>query len=260
MGGKVRKRLEKFVKGQTACAPSLPWSHGTAQHDFEDIIDRGGLVPKLCPVFDENLTYFFYGRSEYRASAGVTGTSSQPYLPVFLLLSSPKRLRAKRFVPFDSGAFEVGRFKDFFKSPSCLENFIFESPKSIPGQLVTAFFGTNEDYVLGGFKSGSIPKLSSDAQMLADLYSATGQQNFDARRSAIEIQVAKSFPLNSSTVLAVALARTTLDDPEIRELIFDKWDAKVLPYDVIGGSSPSEYCAVIRQMTIDFLRSEEFIA
>src|SRR5687767_8625375 len=70
------------------CRGELAWCHSTDAYTLQKIIQRGELHSTTpCDVFDERLSYFFYGRPAYR-KACATSMRTTARAPVVILMSS----------------------------------------------------------------------------------------------------------------------------------------------------------------------------
>ena len=134
--------------------------------------------------------------------------------PVVIVLSSDLVAEGHRLFPFDSGAFAANRYAKWLHEGMQLSDFELACLENAPQKYVAAFFNTNEDYLL---VKPHDPPLSYRGEYEVDcfvtLLKDTDTPAADDRRLAVELQVGKQIPFDSSTVRALILPAEQLQAP-----------------------------------------------
>lgn len=179
----------------------LAWCHTTDGYAFRSMVHSGFFAPNPCPVFGEDLLYFFYGRPAFRLSDTI-GMNARA--PVIVVLDPSLICRGKRLFPFDTGAFAKKRFQKWVHDNMQLADFELACTDEAPRRHVQSFFGTNKAYLYVKPANPPLPyegefEVESIVSMLTDRDS----EQSDDRRLAIELQVDEPVPFDVSSVLAL---------------------------------------------------------
>jgi hypothetical protein len=194
--------LWNWLKAVPAHPTQLAWCHTTDAYRLRSIVKAGMLSPTHCPVFREDLLYFFYGRPAYRYE-GPDSLALAAKAPVVIVCSPNLVDLGTRIFPFDSGAFEH-RYKKWLHSDMTLRDFELACGDDAPSRHVQAFFGTNNDYMLLNALTPGPPcpghfEVESMTRMIAD----TSADPADDRRLAVELQVATPVPFDASSIISI---------------------------------------------------------
>ena len=248
----------KFSNFSTASAPVLPllpFVHTTDWETMVSLIETAPtLEPTLCPVFNEDLLYLFYGRPSFRKHAQEEPNSIKSFDLVCLLMDSAALPAPKRVFPFDSGAFAGGIYKDHLHPRMKLEDFEIDPTLEAMARFVGTYFGENKSYYNEVFRE-SIPYSPRETQVdsFLSIVRATGTTRYDDRRSAIEIQFERAIDLLSANVLAVIAPEDRFDDPLTLDFVVSKLNAEPLGY-YCPHARPLEDARSIVQMAKDFYK------
>lgn len=205
--------LEATLTNLSPVQPTLPLAHTTDAFLFRTIRGQDQLAPQLCTVFKEKLLYAFYGQPNY--STASRQTMNPIHHPIALLLRPDTLTLARDAYPFDSGAFEAGRFEGFFHKKMPLSDFRLTPGNHSPERLITRFFGTNDNYYHG--VSLTISDGDEYEITLSQLYSPHGAPSFDNRCSTIELTFSIELPI-SQYVFAVAIPGiSSFQETDVRE-------------------------------------------
>jgi hypothetical protein len=224
-------RLDNFIRQQTPVVPPLPLVHTTRAYALDEIVGGNTLDPRECDVFKEQLTYLFYGRPAYRAKEGNNARLEFEWPIVFIF--DPKKIPAiHRLFPFDTGAFALEFYRDFFSKESRIEDFQLDPSLDTATKLVGALYLNNEEYYLGETrKNVDIPHRQFEIQGIYELARLPGLQGArsmwqtrDERSSAIEIQIGQPLSL-AETLVAVILPKPYMEDPEIKDALA-RWQVR----------------------------------
>jgi hypothetical protein len=209
---RAEDRLNALIRQQEPALPTLPLMHITRAYAFDDILGGDTIDPRGCDVFNEQLTYLFYGRPAYRAKDGNNAR--------------------RRLFPFDTGAFALGIYNQFFARVSRIEDFALEPSLDAAAKVVGTLYVNNEEYYIGGTrKNVPIPHRQFELQGLYELARLPGVQDIksmwqqrDERSSAIEIQLNEPLPLTDA-LIAVVLPKPYMEDTEIKDAL-QRWRVK----------------------------------
>lgn len=249
--------IQEAVLRASLAAPELPLIHSTSLINFREVVAKNEIIATRCPVFDENLLYFFYGKPSYRVASRSGARTDLAYCPICFILKSSALKSVKRIFPFDSGAFKNGLYNQFIPKEATLDNFSLNTDKEIPARVVDLFFGTNRSYFLGeACPLSSIGTMDFEIQSYYQLISSTGESCVDDRKSSVEIQIDHNVSLTKDTVFAVVLPKASLQDPEVFDAINKTWQAIPITYNTFRGTAPAEYHGVIREQLNNFLENE----
>ncbi len=233
----------------------LPFVHSTRCEFFPHLCSAGFLSPRDCPVFNEPLLYFFYGRPAYRSRIGSKPDPDLTLFPVcFVFKSGVFDTTIKRAFPFDTGAANGGMFAPHVTAASVSEFTINPSIQSIQ-RAVGAFFDTNGNYytgVPGSLTSGSPTGLNT-VDCYCRLISEPGEKDYDDRRFTMEVQTTQSVILRDN-LSAVVLPSPFLDMAGVMETIVKEWRTQPIRYSHHHGTAPNEYVRTIMEKVENHLR------
>jgi hypothetical protein len=145
----VSGSFASLVSRIPAVCPLLPVAHTTDGYRFRDILENPRLRPSQCHVFNEQLTYFFYGRPAYRAASTKKATSLDSFSLISILFKSDALPTPKRVFPFDTGAWHRGLFASYMHPKMTLSNFELAPSLAEAQKLVHLFYGNNTRYYMG---------------------------------------------------------------------------------------------------------------
>lgn len=248
-----------FLKKHVPAKKRLPLVHSTSGFYFKEIIDDNCIKPIKCPIFNEPLTYFFYGRPAYRVSSKAMCRTDFVLAPICIVFKPEALNNFKRIFPFDSGAFSSGMYVHYIPKHIKLDSFLLGNSLEISQQVISTFFGDNKSYYFGMTnKNLNFDFTDMEAYAYYQLITAGGETIHDDRRYTIEVQSDSIIDL-SDKILAVVLPRSAMDDKKVYDTVMNKWKAYPITYDTYIGVSPKEYNAVIRQMLKNFLEAEGYL-
>jgi len=218
-------RFNDFIQAHVPADGRLPFIHVTRAYDFDSIVRGDFLMPKPCKIFKERLTYLFYGRPAYRAKDGNNARMEFEW-PIVFVLDPGKVVGVRRIFPFDTGAFTLGFYKEFFHATSKIMDFALDPAVESVRKVVGAFYLSHEEYFCGATrKNVEIPLRQFEVQGVYELCrlpgvqgEAVGSRARDERSSAIEIQVGKPISLKRS-LIAIVLPEPYMGDPLTQEAL-----------------------------------------
>lgn len=169
--------------------PAMALIHTTTVSIFRLVCNgsTASLTPQLCPVMNNPLTYFFYGRPAYRP--GPISPTNRDYdsRPVSLLFRREAVSSIMGIYPCDTGAHERGFYSPFldgvtFSDLDCIS--VADAEK----RIVARFFGANDSYFYGEELSPLSPPLAGDtATKFYDLLTSSRITDCDDRSQTIEL-------------------------------------------------------------------------
>src|SRR5580692_6305822 len=216
-------RFNEYIRIQSPAAGKFPFIHITRGYEFDAIIHGDTIDPTHCEVFGEDLIYLFYGRPAYRAKDGNNARMEFEW-PIVFVLDPEKVTGIKRVFPFDSGAFALGLYKEFFHVKSEIEDFALDPTIESARKLVGSFYISHEEYYSGATrKNVEIPLRQFEVQGVFELCRLPGVQDGapgslvrDERSSAVEIQLSNPISLKDS-LIAVVLPEPYIGDATTQE-------------------------------------------
>ena len=184
----AESRFWRWLKATTPYPTTLAWCHTTDAFSLRDIIAAGFLSPKPCPVFREDLMYFFYGRPAYRTDA-TNQLRTRAVQPVVLVLRPDLQQQGKRLFPFDTGAFASKRYAAWMHAGMSMSDFELECPSDAPRRHVASFFGNNANYLRLKAQPPTVPYAGEfEVDALVTMLTDPNITNADDRRIAVELQ------------------------------------------------------------------------
>lgn len=215
---KGRSHFERFIDKQEtdSLEKLLPLTHTTDAYDLRDIIDAREIRPRLCPVFQEDLSYYFYARPAYRKNGDTQANNLAAYAPIILIFKPSISDEAIAAFPFDSGAFKGERYLDLSHHRMSVEDFGLPPSSERIGKLVAFFYGDNKRYY--DQLPSSTCKIGSDeyeAETVRELTTYRGKNERDDRSSTIEIILDKSIELRGN-LLGIIVPNSFMEDENVR--------------------------------------------
>lgn len=232
----------------------MPLTHITKGISAEDLIREGSLAPSECPVFNESLAYFFYGRPAYRV--GGDGAIKLEALCPFYFIFRPELIerakaiheRAKAIHAFDTGAFANRMYSHIFGEEMKVEDFSLELDTSHPNKIISAVFGSLESYFRGDVSKMVPPESGSEAWEFAaraylHLLSSPGRNEPDDRICSIEVTMGEPVPLLNN-LRAVVVPHSLWGEKRAPWLngLFEQ-GVEIVPYPFVPGRSADYYYA-----------------
>lgn len=250
LGGGGPSRLWTWLLNVPPYPKSLAWCHTTDGYTLRSLIASGFFEPKLCPIFGEDLSYFFYGRPAYRVAD--TPLTIQSKAPVIVVLNPGLIDRGKRLFPFDTGAFAEDKYTRWMHARMQLADFEFACSSDAPNRHVASFFGTNTAYL--GVK-GCIPPIpysgEFEVESLVTLLNDTDTTTADDRRLAVELQVGEVIPFDDPVVWALIIPDELQQAPWLKAYLgARRTTIECLTYMLTPLKPPSDYQALLEDRAV----------
>lgn len=224
-------RFVKFIEGFAPTLPRLPIMHVTFGTRFMSILDslEIGLGPR-DEVLEKEVSFHFYGQPSYRPKSGEVFQRSIGSALFCLILDLAHLPPPCSILPFDSGGYSS------LLKPFCdglpVGDFFLPPDADTPARLVSALFGSNEDYFGMRLRPGvakEVKKFDLHSQGLIRLYGTDGPVPFDQRAGSVEVHFDQPLKLRPEKVLAVIAPDVVAEDDELRAFA-QGLDAKIEPY------------------------------
>ncbi|GAA3099817.1 hypothetical protein GCM10010520_51560 [Rhizobium viscosum] len=246
-----KDRLKTLVAQSQPASPQLPLVHSTDVYALGDALVKGDLVPESCDVFlGEHLIYTFYGRPSYRPNTDEPAASLEHYLPVCLIFKTSLAADIRRIFPFDSGAFVDDYYRRFLHKAMKLGDFALEADLSTPGRVVTTFFGSAKNYLLGqSDRDARFDAAQFEARSYAALIDAKDSNAGDSRGSSIEVQFDRTISLGDWVEAAVI--PSSFVDSETGDAL-KRLNITTLPYNVHNRFKPNEYTSTVTDLCLAY--------
>lgn len=234
----------------------LPSMHSCEGYACVQIMRDNMLMVQPCPIFKEDLLYFFYGKPAYPAGAKANiNTSSPEYHPVCFIVDSNK-IKPKRVFPFDSGAFHSNnsrgerRYSQYIHPRISIENYDIYGGYSGILKYISVIYRTNERYLNGevlNLKKSNIIEIDSLFRLLRT------ESAFEMDERAYTIEIIS----NESFVLSDIVEYVILPNSLIKEKSVTKWlstnNIEYETYRVRKLCDPGKYYEAIVQAAFNYL-------
>jgi hypothetical protein len=258
-------RLNKFVCQQPPADGILPFVHITRAYRFDQILDENQLRPSYCDFFKKKLTYLFYGRPAYRAKDGNNARLEFEW-PIILVFDPHKLGALDRVYPFDTGAFELKVYQDFFDKDSQISDFELTPSLDVIRSFVGTFYLNHGEYYQGRSRRNvDIPPRQFEAQGILEMSRIPGVQGTrsragirDERSSALEAQTRHSIKL-SNALLALIIPEPYLDDNDVKNAL-ERWNvAKIKTYQTLHNMGGEVWVGQIYQLVSELYEELGFL-
>ena len=250
-------RISDYIAQQEVAKTekALPLMHSCECFDSQLIIESGKLKVSNCKVLKEHkVLYFFYGKPAYPVGEKIPENREDiDYCPVCFIMN-PNAVKIYRVFPFDTGAFDAGRYSGFLHRNMKLEDFELENSLGMIQKYISVCFENNEKYIMGETKiTGSGYSLTIDA--LIRLLNANSTSAFDERSRTIEVVTDEDVYLNSA-IEYIIMPENLLREDSIKDYL-DKNHVMFGTYKVRKLTAPSYYNGTVFDMAMEYLQTKE---
>ncbi len=234
----------------------MPLIHSTKIFYGRNILRDGVLKLRTCPVFKEDLLYFYYAKPAYKKpdSKSTTDTADLPVVFIFEPNVTPHKI-----FPFDTGAFNAKMFESIIDDKYDIHKFAMPADISKLGKYINAVFKNNKSYFLGEHNlSSKIKNTGNDyLEVFLQLVLKTGQSKFDERNHTVEIQTKNELLLKGNLIAIIASNKHLDENKGELTKIAKSLNADILPYDAIGGLKEDQYAAEIYKLVKVFYKKRK---
>jgi len=194
----------RWLRSTVPLGERLRWCHRTDAFALRDIIRNGCVVPRMCNVFNEPLTYLFYGRPAYRSQESQQVRLSAR-APVILIFNNSIEQAGARIFPFDSGAFE-SRYEPWRHQDMQLSGFRMPCGQDAAERHVFEFFGSRSNYLaMQSMRPKRTYAGEFEVETVAEMLSDNSADPADDRRLAVELQLDRNLLLTSEDTFALVI-------------------------------------------------------
>jgi hypothetical protein len=194
----------RWLQRTTPLAERMKWCHRTDAFALREIIRNGCVVPRMCNVFNEPLTYLFYGRPAYRSQESQQLRLSAR-APVILIFNSEIESSGTRLLPFDSGAFQ-SRYEPWRHQEMELPGFFMPCGHDAAERHVSEFFGSKGNYLA---MQPSRPTRSYsgefEVETITEMLNDSSAESADDRRLAVELQLNRNLSFTNADTFALVI-------------------------------------------------------
>lgn len=225
----------------------LAWCHSTDAFVLRDIMQTGNFVPQTCPVFGEDLLYFFYGRPAYRSTEeNAIGCAARE--PVVLIMAPTLADRGVRLYPFDSGAFQAGRYDKWMHKKMSLKSFELPPNLRAPERHVTAFFDSNEAYLSAlAIRPTPMPAGELEVDCLANFLTEPVNSPADDRRCAVELLIGESIAVDETSIYAIIMPFPLTDADYVKDFAARHKNIEIMTYSSNTMKKANEFQALLEE-------------
>lgn len=193
----IKSELELALEAASVpSAKRLALAYVTVGDKISATLEYGELRPTYCEVFSKELLYLSYGGPRYKPSSDFTEFPAG--FPIAFVLRPAVAERMDCFFPYDTGAAYDGLFGEPWSSE--LKQFDRFSVARDASRIVSAFYGTNEDFVRGRV-SNRVPEVTPLPFLHDFLKTDLSQTGIDQRQRTIECLTSSSLALSADTIL-----------------------------------------------------------
>ena len=251
--------FRQFIENHEPAMPLLPAVHTTWGAKVITILATNRLMLKPCDNYKMDLVYLFYGKPVYKlVRDGNPTTIVRSDAAVCFVLNTDKLPKAHRIFALDTGAWFKNRYNEFLGGQLSINDFEMETDCNSAAKLVTAFFGQNQEYVLGRSKSEiTIRGLDVVSDTYKAIASAAASGNFDERACTCELQYAVELELDEASVRTVIMPDIFSGD-ELVQNTLDEWNIKPITYEWVR-AKPEERTIEIYAKLREYYRANGFM-
>jgi hypothetical protein len=265
LGSKAMSCLSDFLSRNTvAPGGSLPLIHTTPAFHLREIRDGNKLIATECDVFKpDKLLYLFVGRPAYKYQHD--GSEAEYWeLPCCFIFEFSSIKDISRVFPFDSGAFNAGKYPPFINQ---LNRDDFEASEATEPveRIIGAFFGDTKSYFSLNCKDKrsfetefSLGVFDAEIRALHRLAIEKAPSSFDDRRFSVEMQSTIDIDLRVTKPLAVVAPMCYFDDADFRSHVENRWSAAPIGYPIYT-LSVAQYYGSIYERVEKFFKGRGFL-
>lgn len=236
--------------GYTTLPEPLPIMHSCEGFDFESIVENGKLRPSLCPVFNEELLYFFYGKPSYPVGEKEKVNRTDVMCCPVCLIIDIEKIDIFRAFPFDSGAFENKMYLQFLHRHMKIERFEIDNNCDAIRAYISLVFGNNWNYIHGIAKETEAENTYVNA--LLKMLSANGGFEIDERSNTVEVLSKQCIDIEKE-VRGIVLPDELMRKKEISKFIIDN-NIEYRTYEVRNMTAPTRYNEIVFQLSMQLIR------
>lgn len=211
----------------------MPLVHATGWQRLDPILASSSLGVFHCPVFQEDLCYFFYGRLAFRLEPNDSIPDQISQAPIVLIFKPSSIEDLRRVLPFDSAGY-VSMFQQALPIASDLDELNLCDMEHADA-LVNLYWKSREayfffDYTSGLFSEDAFQATFATANYFALLQKRNVDKRVDDRRGSIELSAATPVPVNPESLIGIVVPFKALGNPRLIELAKNGVSVRGYPY------------------------------
>jgi len=251
--------FDEKLKGIDFSQNLLPFFHSCDAFFFRSILMEKKLHPLNCTVFEnEKLLYLFYGRPAYKSSNNAS-SGLNALLPVCFIVKADAIESIKRIAPFDTGAYNIGLYKEYMHPKMEMKHFFLTPHKTSICKVISYFFETNERYYNGRPKREvEFDSMDFELQSYFELIKRVGQSKTDDRKASIEVQLCSELQLSADTIEAIIMPEIFIQSKVVEDIVVNELKAEVITYESYGIPSDLYYSEIL-SLTKNYLVRKEYM-
>lgn len=217
------KYFKMMIASVDEAPPVMPLVHTCDCFTLRNIVNSKLLEPSLCPVFNENLVYYFYGRPSYRlGDKGLAFNTSSVYPACFIIDPTEVNVLTRIF-PFDSGAYAAGLYEKHIHKKAKKEDYQFETSYEFIQKFVKFFYDSNSNYFDGKttIQRNEIQPCAYELESIYSLINTPHGEQFDDRCYTIEIQSSAPTQIDGKSLRAIVIPDSIAADEVLASFLYD---------------------------------------
>ena len=245
----MMKYIQEHIDDSTNLPQTLPLMHSCDGFDCERIIQDTQLKPMMCPVFKEELLYFFYGKAAYPIGEKEKYKKTDALCCPVCFIIDIEKVDIYRVFPFDTGAFEAKMYSQFIHKHMHINEFEIDNNSSAIRAYISVVFGDNTRYLRGI----SAEKEAEDTYVnsLLKMLSANGAFEIDERSNTIEVICKKAIDI-SKEIKGIVLPEN-LQRKKVISNFIENNNIAYRTYEVRNMTAPTRYNETVFQLAMTFI-------
>lgn len=195
------------------------------------IKDRELKTTDVCEVFDETITYLFYGRPAYKYATKSGATKNLASYPICFIFNVDLLPEIKRIYPFDTGALHHKILSNFIHDDNTVAHFELEPERNRIADIVLHFHGSNENYLSGMLEPKTHDPFDFESVAYTEMHKSFVPDTSDERRITIEVHAPEKLRLKEGSLKAVILPTPMLGSKVLEGFVADT-NVDLRTYDV----------------------------
>ncbi|CDZ46972.1 hypothetical protein [Neorhizobium galegae] len=192
----------------------------------------------VCEVFNEQITYLFYGRPAFKYSMNEGNYVNLSMYPLCFVFDIDLVGAIKRIFPFDTGALHHKILKRFIHEKNVVADFELSPDQNRISDVIIHFYGSNRSYVDGKLADLQIDEFDFESTAFSQMHNRYVPDGSDERRITIEVHGEQQISLDKGALKALIVPAPMLDSQflrnfsssngvELRSYDIDVWDPTV---------------------------------
>ena len=245
----MMKYIQEHVDDSTNLPETLPLMHSCDGFDCERIIQDTQLKPMMCPVFKEDLLYFFYGKAAYPIGEKEKYKRTDALCCPVCFIVDIEKVDIYRVFPFDTGAYDAKMYTQFIHRNMEMREFEIDNNSSAIRAYISVIFGDNKRYLSG--ISAENETENTYVKALLKMLSANGAFEIDERSNTIEVICKKAVDI-SKEIKGIVLPESLQRKKSISNFIKNN-NIAYKTYEVRNMTAPTRYNEIVFQLARTFI-------